>query len=181
MTRAWLLACLLLPLFGCREMGELELQQLLRQAEQDDAHSQFLAGNIYKQGTTGVPQDFASATKWMRMAAEQGYIDAQIELGDWYRYGVVGQKDEIEARKWYLFAAEQGHADAQWRVAERYMGYNQIRAHMWLNLAASNPDIRDSERWALLRDTLGMMTPEQTAEAQRLAREWRPKTWEELQ
>jgi TPR repeat protein len=47
-----------------------------------------------------------------------------------------------------------------------------IQAHMWFNLAAANglkepADFRD--------DLAKRMTPAQIAEAQQLAREWRPK------
>jgi TPR repeat protein len=50
-----------------------------------------------------------------------------------------------------------------------------VQAHMWFNLAASKSSrIRDmaiSDREAVA----SRMTPEQLAEAQRLAREWQPK------
>ena len=54
-----------------------------------------------------------------------------------------------------------------------------IQAHMWSNLAASRfsasrADGRDFS--VKLRDiAASKMTPEQIAEAQRLAREWKPK------
>jgi hypothetical protein len=47
---------------------------------------------------------------------------------------------------------------------------------MWLNLAASASNGDDQRKYARLRDALAdMMAPEQIAEAQRLARNWRPK------
>ena len=49
---------------------------------------------------------------------------------------------------------------------------NYVQAHMWFNMAASkgDEDIRE------FRDRVAKkMTPAQIAEAQRLAREWRPK------
>ncbi len=51
-----------------------------------------------------------------------------------------------------------------------------VEAHKWLNLAAA----KDSQH-AKARDlAAAKMTREQIAEAQRLAREWKPKTWAEL-
>jgi TPR repeat protein len=48
-----------------------------------------------------------------------------------------------------------------------------VQAHMWINLAASRPTGEERETAAELRDLLRtQMTPEQIAEAQRLAREW---------
>ena len=52
---------------------------------------------------------------------------------------------------------------------------------MWVNLAASTPQGETNERYAKLRKLIAEeMTPAQIAEAQRLAREWKPKTWDEL-
>ena len=47
-----------------------------------------------------------------------------------------------------------------------------VQAHMWYNLAAAQGE-KDTGEW---RDSLAEeMTPEQIAEARRLAREWKPK------
>ena len=47
-----------------------------------------------------------------------------------------------------------------------------VRAHMWLNLAAVG-DVVDEEEAVKLRDMVaGLMTPDQIAEAQKMAREW---------
>jgi hypothetical protein len=47
-------------------------------------------------------------------------------------------------------------------------------AHMWFNLAASNPVLLDMA--VANRDRIAAkMTPEQIGEAQKLAREWKPK------
>lgn len=55
-----------------------------------------------------------------------------------------------------------------------------VQAHMWVNLAASGATGDDQRKFAAGRDLLaGKMTAEQIAEAQRLAREWRPKTGED--
>jgi hypothetical protein len=52
---------------------------------------------------------------------------------------------------------------------------------VWVNLAASTPQGETNERYAKLRKLIAEeMTPAQIAEAQRLAREWKPKTWDEL-
>jgi uncharacterized protein len=51
-------------------------------------------------------------------------------------------------------------------------GRDYVRAHMWFNLAAAQGD-QDA---AKARDDVAkLMTPAQIAEAQKLAREWRPK------
>ena len=47
-----------------------------------------------------------------------------------------------------------------------------VLAHMWVNLAVAARSKYSSD---LLEDVASQMTPAQIAEAQRLAREWKPK------
>ncbi len=73
-------------------------------------------------------------------------------------------------------AAEQGDEVAQFSLGDMYesgtgVPQDYVLAHMWFNLAAAKgyPFARDR------RDYLAQyMTPDQIAEAQRLAREWKP-------
>ncbi len=73
--------------------------------------------------------------------------------------------------------AQQGHAGAQYNLGQMYrkgqgVPQDYVQAHMWVNLAATQG--REDARKA--RDILAFqMTPAQIAEAQRLAREWKPK------
>jgi hypothetical protein len=54
-----------------------------------------------------------------------------------------------------------------------------VEAHMWLNLAASRERGAFQKAYASERDSLtDQMTPAQIAEAQRRAREWKPKAGE---
>jgi TPR repeat protein len=51
-----------------------------------------------------------------------------------------------------------------------------VESHMWYNLAASNASGDNREGFTNERDHVAKkMTPEQIAEAQRRAREWKPK------
>jgi len=52
-----------------------------------------------------------------------------------------------------------------------------VLAHMWLNLAASNaPNAQVQDTAVTARDFCAtLMTPGQIAEAQLMAREWKPK------
>ena len=99
-------------------------------------------GLIYRDGL-GVPQDYAEAVKWFRRAAEAGNGDAQDHLGLMYMAGQGVTRD-------YIFA------------------------HMWFNLATVNRISRfDYNRASDDRDAVAArMTPDQIAEAQRLAQEW---------
>jgi TPR repeat protein len=69
-------------------------------------------GTVYFEGQ-GVKQDDKEAMKWYRRAADQGYADAQYNLGVMYGQGQGVEQDFKEAVKWLQKAAEQGHVEAQ--------------------------------------------------------------------
>jgi TPR repeat protein len=93
--------------------------------------------------------DYATALRLLRPFADQGDAIAQSVLGVMYAYGDVG-------------------------VAKDY-----VQAHKWLDLAASRASASEKE----LRDkavknrdeVAAKMTTAQIAEAQKLARDWKPK------
>ena len=105
-----------------------------------------------------------------------GLADAQFNLGFGTGNGEGVAQDYSEAMKWYHLAAAQGLADAQFNLGLMYANgqgvpQDDISAHLWLNLAASQGD-EDARKY---RDLVSArMTPDQIAEAQRLAREWKP-------
>jgi len=127
-------------------------------------------------------EDGAAAT--VRLAAEQGRADAQFAMGRKYEDGHGVPQYYAEAMSWYRLAAEQGHAGAQLRLGMMYregrgVPHDFFKAYMWLNLAASRFTASETEyrdRAIRNRDrAASRLTPEQLAEAQRLAREWKPK------
>ena len=148
-------------------------------AEQSgEAIFQKKVGDFYTKGQ-GVPQDYAQGRNWYRKAAEQGDADAQFTLGILYDEGRGVPQDYVQAVKWYRKAAEQGDADAQAMLGFQYqlgqgVPQDYVQAHMWFNLAAAKLNDENSNK---ARDSLAsLMTPAQLAEAQRLARQWEPKT-----
>ena len=57
----------------------------------------------------------------------------------------------------------------------RGVAQNYVAAHMWLNLTVAQLSGRIREIFVKEREAVAaLMTPEQIAEAQRLAREWKP-------
>ncbi len=113
-----------------------------------------------------------------RKRAELGDRSAQFLLGRVYQNGWWGfPKDFEEAQRWYLRAAKKGHAESQYRLGYMYVrgiggvSQNNIQAHMWFNLAA----LQGFEDAAIRRDEIAKtMTPEEIAEAERLAAEQEP-------
>ena len=146
-------------------------------ADQGNAKAQTNLGFMYATGQ-GVTRDDAQALFWYRKAADQGNAGAQFSLGLIYANGQGVTRDYAAAVLWYRKAAEQGDADAQTNLGLMYavgqgVPKDYVQAHMWLNLAASNSETKAAAEY---RDTVAKkMTPAQIAEAQKLAREWKPK------
>jgi len=78
--------------------------------------------------------------------------------------------------------AEQGDVNAQYNLGLMYMAgqgvpEDHVLAHKWFNLSASRSKGTDHEEAVRLRDLIGKtMTPAQVGQAQKLAREWKPKS-----
>jgi TPR repeat protein len=122
-------------------------------------------------------RDYETALKEWRPLAEKGNVKAQVSLGIMYSQGRGVPQDYVESVKWVRLAAEQGSAGAQYNLGRMYfegLGVPQdwVLALMWTNLAAA----QGHEAAIEVRDVLGeRLRHEQIAEAQRLAREWKPK------
>jgi uncharacterized protein len=121
--------------------------------------------------------DYPAALIEFRPLAEQGYRLAQYTLGLMYAQGQGVPQDYKEAVKWFGRAAVRGVPQAQFELGMLYargFGVPQdfVLAHAWINLAAASAEPADAHYYATERDALAsVMTPEQLAIAQRLARE----------
>jgi len=95
-----------------------------------------------------------------------------------YATGRGVPQDYAQAVKCFRLAADQGNADAQFNLGQMYANVqgvprDYVLAYMWLNLSA----VQGDKVAAKNRDLVAQhMTPEQIAEAQKLAREWKPIT-----
>jgi hypothetical protein len=78
-------------------------------AEQGVAESQALSGDIYATCGRSVPQNWTTAAKWWRKAAEAGVRDAKWCIGLCYYYGRGVDRDVEQAKVWFRKAAAQGH------------------------------------------------------------------------
>ena len=118
------------------------LKVLMGDAEKGIVDAQYTLGMMYANGQ-GVPQDYKEAFKWYRLVAEQGtaleettedklkkknipqalkfltndaengVVDAQIDLGVMYANGQYVPQDDRQSAKWYRLAAENGDSRAQ--------------------------------------------------------------------
>jgi len=58
----------------------------------------------------GVPEDYKTAMKWYRLAAEQGNASAQTNLGNAYGMGKGVIQDNVYAHMWLNIAASSGES-----------------------------------------------------------------------
>ncbi len=129
----------------------------------------------YKRG------EYATALREWRPLSKQGNAKAQYLLGLMHEKGEGVPQDYARALQRYRKAAEQGDVSAQAALGLMYMEgqgvlQDYVQAHMWLNMAALKARKGFREALRIMRDDLATrMTPAQIAEAQKLAREWRPK------
>lgn len=136
----------------------------------------FIIGGMYYRGGLGVPQDYTEAAKWFQKAAEQGNAGAQGAIASLYALGKGVPQDDTASANWFRKSADQNNARAQFYLGLLYvMGRgvqrDYVTAHVWLNLSAVQGDKKAAEA----RDDLALhMTSAQSAEAQKLAREWKP-------
>ncbi|MCH7499255.1 MAG: sel1 repeat family protein [Nitrospinae bacterium] len=154
-------------------------------AEQGFADAQYNLGLMYDNGL-GVTQDYVEAVKWYKKAAEQGEAIAQYNLGNMYENGEGVRQDYAEAVKWFRMAAEQGYAGGQSNLGVMYghgRGVRQdyVQAYKWFSLSALRSQGSVFDYSLSNRNFIEKrMTQAQVVEAQKLAREWKPKTWKEL-
>lgn len=157
------------------------VRQTLQRAIAGDVVAQHNLANIYEYGK-GVARDYAEALKWYEAAAEQGLPYSQHALSDMLRQGLGTAVNAPLAAAWCARAADQGLAVSQHNLALMYefgfgVARDRVRALMWFALAAELHDEADRRAAAAeggARVAAGL-TPEQIAEADRLADEWMAK------
>ncbi len=122
--------------------------------------------------------DFTTALRLLRSLADQGDTEAQNALAAMYEKGEGVAQNIAVALMWYRKAADRGDAEAQLNLGNLYASgqgvpQDYVMAHMWFDLAAA-AGIEDASRG---RDAIARrMTSAQIGAAQKLAREWKPKS-----
>ena len=94
------------------------IQQLVPLAEHGSAEAQYRLGLVYA-GIEAVPpvwrvrhQNQKESVKWYRLAAEQGHVQGQLNLGLMYGTGEGLVKDLVYAYMWMHISAGSGDARA---------------------------------------------------------------------
>ncbi|TNE42208.1 MAG: sel1 repeat family protein [Alphaproteobacteria bacterium] len=89
-------------------------------AEAGDAQAQLLVANMLATGD-GVSQSFEIANIYYAMAADQGRLEALVQLATNYRVGQGVEVDLSQAEELLKKAASAGHPVAQFDLAEIYL------------------------------------------------------------
>jgi TPR repeat protein len=152
-----------------------------RAADQGYAEAQYLLGKVYE-NKEGVPYNGPEAVKWYKLAADQGFTEAQTRMCDLYATGWIVGLNPSEAWRLCLLAGNKGDMFAQYKLGMMYAKarpYHQmiwfqdpVQSYYWFTLAdPSNSNTIEGPAW--FRQILAQhMTPNQIAEAKRLATEW---------
>ena len=149
-------------------------------AEQGNSDAQIALGDCFASGI-GEDKNYTESVIWYRKSAEQGNATAQGRLGYMYDYGKGVNQDYALSFAWYRKSADGGNfftlailGDACFKGQGVMQDY--IQAHKWYNLAAARTPASFAEEinYALheRNRVAALMTTDQIAEAQKLAREW---------
>jgi len=128
-----------------------ELQQL---AGAELAWAQYDLGDRYLSGRE-VLQDFEKAEYWIRLAGEQGYVPAIINLRVLYYEGKIFSQSDEEAVYWARQAAEKGNADHTFLIGSLFHQGLQVpqdasEAMRWLERAAEKGSAKAMNRLGLM-------------------------------
>ncbi len=155
-----------------------ELPQLIdsytNAAHQGKTDAQFCLGWLYCTGDAGMTKDYKKAAKWFYKSAEQGHIEAQVNLAIMYQQGDGVKQSYKNAAEWYQKAAEQGDAEAQNHLALMYqdgLGVEKSyeKAAEWHRKAAEQGNPYGQNYLGVLYDN-GNGVPKDTAKAMELYR-----------
>jgi len=153
--------------------AELEITRPLAFA--GEAWAQTFLGTSYFLGT-GVTQSYPGALKWYRLAAAQGSREARFNLGFMYQTGEGVMQDEAEAVKWYRLVSDLAVARSNLGVMYAMgRGVTQDYAKAYALFSIYGTDNAAKNRDLLARS----MTPEQIADAQKMARECKERGYKE--
>jgi TPR repeat protein len=135
-------------------------------------------GFVPAQATLGVlcaaSGQHAEAVNWWRLAAQDGDIEAQVNLAHALAQGQGTPKDEAAAFHWLLSAAESGLAVAQARLGLAYatgqgVAPDLLAAHQWFYIARHGGDSGAAEN---LQRSRGLLNEASQREAERRAQAW---------
>ncbi len=117
------------------------IDQLLKQANQNNPQAQFQVAMAYQSGS-GTDKNLKEALYWLQQAAGNEHPEAIMQLAQNYLTGTGTEKDTIQAVYWLSKIAIEGNATAQYQLGELYQGLEQPlssrdMAEIWFRLSAN--------------------------------------------
>ena len=106
------------------------LQEFIEKAQGGDAEIQYRLSYYYKR------RNYVESMRWLKLAADQGYTPAIIDLGKIYLSDEYGVKDLDKAEQYFIKASELGDTDAMDKIGISYYCYKHYNeAIKWFKLA----------------------------------------------
>ncbi|MFG4619184.1 tetratricopeptide repeat protein, partial [Acinetobacter baumannii] len=88
--------------------NNIDLTDIQSKAEKGDSEAQYNLGVMYAEGYKDIQADILKAIEWYTLSANQGYVNAQYNLGLLYKGNEYIKPDYVKAKYWYEKAAAQG-------------------------------------------------------------------------
>lgn len=169
---------------ACLEpLTNAEVSELKKLAANGNVEAMVELGNTYNFGYYEAgKKDFKEAVKWWQRAADKGNTKAMLRLAENYEEGKGVKRNQKEANKLYRMAADQGDEIGQHHMWTMYEfgrhgeAKDPFKAYMWYMISdRTSRGIRRNPDDARKQASFSQLTPEQAAEAEKLAQEWMPQ------
>jgi len=149
----------------------VESQKLSQEGPKQKNESEAASIAAYTRG------DYKAAADGFTILAEQGESESQSFLGVMYEHGTGVPKDEQQASIWYRKAADQGNPRGQSNLGVMYANGSGVpkdeqQAYFWWLLSSAQGVAESVKNWDIIEQQL---TPQQRANAQARARDWKPE------
>ena len=79
-----------------------------------------LAGNFVEGITVYIRGDYKKAAEYFKKAADEGEVEAQVQMGHMYEYGYGVKQDDVKAFAYYKIAAEHNSSNANYMLGAMY-------------------------------------------------------------
>lgn len=147
-------------------------------AEQGDPGAQYSLGAAYANAQPPL-RNLGEAERWIRMAAEQGHVNAMVDMAKmilFYSPGEPSDTEYVKAAPWYQRAAERGHPEGQFMAGIMHFSgkgasKDNVRAYMWWTLAASQGHQLAQQ---MLEKSTDKIAADEIHQAKQLAKQWKP-------
>ena len=151
-----------------------------KSAQAGNDTAQLALSTRYESGL-GVLRDKELMLFWLNKSAQAGNAKAQVKLGEMYEHGDGVPQNDLQALFWLRKSAERGNSHAQWNLGYRYTNGQGVPqdiqlGYFWCLLAgvyASNAqEVATAQSTRTLAEV--QLTAQQRADANALARDWKP-------